>query len=318
MINIEADNVNGAYTEGMLYLMEEGVPEESRNGKVIVAPEPVCTTYYRPTERVLFSPERDANPFFHLMECLWMMDGRNDAEFLIYFNSRMGQYANDDGTFDGAYGHRWRKHFMFDQITYLVELLKRDPTTRRAVLTMFDPAFDLGTNSKDIPCNTQIYFDMRYNKLNMTVCNRSNDAVWGCYGANAVHFSFLQEVIAGMLDVTVGDYRQFSNNLHFYPNAPRMDIVLSQPFSTDLYLKYGWKPYPVVTNPTEWFQDLTNFMDDPHMDGANSFFYMVARPVLLAWIAHKEKKIGWAINIAESIADPAWQHACVAWLGRRF
>jgi hypothetical protein len=52
--------------------------------------------------------------------------------------------------------------------------------------------------------------------LNITVTNRSNDAVWGCYGANAVQFSVLQEYLAARLGVRVGVYRQVSDSLHVY------------------------------------------------------------------------------------------------------
>jgi hypothetical protein len=47
--------------------------------KVLVSQTPVVTCYSAPTQRVLFSPMRDANPFFHLMEALWMLAGRDDV-----------------------------------------------------------------------------------------------------------------------------------------------------------------------------------------------------------------------------------------------
>ena len=65
---IDATNVNQAYEKGVAYLIDEGVKEDSRNGPVVVAPGPVLTRYTHPTQRVLFSPLRDANPFFHIME----------------------------------------------------------------------------------------------------------------------------------------------------------------------------------------------------------------------------------------------------------
>ena len=65
-MELTATNVNQAVNEGFHYLAVAGVEENSRNGKVIVAPEPVLTTYTHPTERVLFSPLRDANPFLHV------------------------------------------------------------------------------------------------------------------------------------------------------------------------------------------------------------------------------------------------------------
>jgi thymidylate synthase len=52
--------------------------------------------------------------------------------------------------------------------------------------------------------------------LDLTVLCRSNDVVWGAYGANAVHFSVLQEYLAGRIGVDVGVMYQFSNNYHGY------------------------------------------------------------------------------------------------------
>jgi hypothetical protein len=50
-------------------------PQGSRAGDVLVAPHPVMSVTSIPTERVLFDPARDANPFFHLFESLWMLAG---------------------------------------------------------------------------------------------------------------------------------------------------------------------------------------------------------------------------------------------------
>jgi hypothetical protein len=50
----------------------------------------------------------------------------------------------------------------------------------------------------------------------MTVFNRSNDIVWGAYGANAVHFSFLLEFMSRLTNYPVGTYTQISVNWHAY------------------------------------------------------------------------------------------------------
>ena len=70
---IDTRNVNTALRWALPELLKEGVEEPSRNGLVLVMPTPVTTVYQRPQERVVFSPERNANPFFHLMESLWML-----------------------------------------------------------------------------------------------------------------------------------------------------------------------------------------------------------------------------------------------------
>ena len=72
---IHARNVNDAVVKGAELLKAGGLTQDSRAGGTLEYPEPVCTVYERPLERVLFDAIRDANPFFHLMEALWMLAG---------------------------------------------------------------------------------------------------------------------------------------------------------------------------------------------------------------------------------------------------
>ena len=131
MHSIKVRNVNEAYTVGLRHLNEFGYVEESRGGSVITLPEPVCTTYTHPCERVLFNQKRDANPFFHFMEGLWMLAGRHDVEWISEYNGSLMKFSDNGMTFHGAYGNRWRHHFqidgrIIDQIEKLIILLKRD------------------------------------------------------------------------------------------------------------------------------------------------------------------------------------------------
>lgn len=235
-----------------------GVREQSRNGPVLVAPGPVITQYSRPWERVLFSPKRDANPIFHLMEAIWMIAGQDNIEWLQKFSSNIATYAETDGTMHGAYGHRWRTRWG-DQLKEVLEILKKDPDTRQAVMQMWDYKSDLGVAKKDKPCNTHIYFDCRGGNLNMTVCCRSNDMLWGAYGANAVHFSFLQELMASSLRLGVGVYRQISNNFHLYTDLPMVkDFLESPPYEDFDKYQEGLPALPLLLE----YERLEDFTDD--------------------------------------------------------
>lgn len=184
----------------------------------------VITEYERPCERVLFNPARDANPFFHFFESLWILAGRRDVGFLSQFNSTIKNYSDNGDTFHAAYGYRLRRHFRtgdgeeIDQLVRVIEMLREEPDTRRAVMMIWDPREDLATHSRDIPCNDTVMFKLRDKVLDMTVCNRSNDAIWGAYGANAVQFSVLQEFVAHTVNADVDYYRQVSDNFHVYPD----------------------------------------------------------------------------------------------------
>lgn len=321
MKSISANSVSAALAAGISHLMMAGGREQSRNGAVLVAPTPVTTTYTNPIQRVLFSPTRDANPFFHLMESLWMLAGRNDLEFPKYFNSRFGAYSDDGATIHGAYGHRWINHFGFDQLDRIVEILTKDPNSRRAVLSMWDAPADLDPNAgADVPCNTQAYFDLRGGRLNMTVVNRSNDAIWGAYGANAVHFSVLLEVLAARLAVGIGVYRQMSNNLHVYTDIYSEEKLaeIAAEAHVSAVDQYPEFVYMVDLPWEQWHAELLRFMAAPaEFDNSPSrFFQDVARPVFQAWHERRTGK-GDGLYWAQTIAAQDWGKACVEWIQRR-
>ncbi len=337
---IRVRNVHAALPLGLAHLHSVGIPMPSRAGNVIVAPGPVTTVYECPTERVLFWPERDANPFFHFFECLWMMAARNDAAFLTQFVKRMKDFSDDGVTLQGAYGHRWRRHWTIgapsgrveyvDQIKRVIALLKAQPHSRRAIITMFDPVVDLRTDegSKDIPCNLTINFGVSYgkrdepNRLNMMTVARSHDAIWGAMGANAVHFSFLQEYIAAHLGLAVGTFTQISFNYHAYEDVfkktYRGALVAGAAPTPNPYEAGTVAPYPIVTNPGAWDMDLALFLEDPKAYGfTNSFFSSVAKPMWFSHLAYKRKDIPAALEIIERCKAQDWRVACREWLERR-
>ena len=272
---IETRNAHQALPEVMRYLQHAGVRRDSRNGPVLKAPGPVTIVYERPTERVMFWEQRDANPFFHLLEALWMLCGRNDVAFPASIVGSMLNFSDGGRTLNGAYGWRWRHHFGFDQLETIAEDLRTNPDCRRQVLAMWDGRHDLGLRSKDLPCNTQAYFSINDGKLDLMVCNRSNDAVWGALGANAVHFSMLQEYMAAKVRVPVGMYWQVSNNLHIYlqQHEELMSEMAVKAWPSTQY--YGPYLHEVVkTTPLIPRGDVDRFEQDMQMlvgeDGADN------------------------------------------------
>lgn len=331
MRTIIVRNVHQALVEGAYQLSKFGQKTDSRNGPVMVLPVPLTTVYMRPTERVLFHPERDANPFFHFFESLWMLSGRNDVEFVSFFNSGMVNYSDDGKTFNAAYGHRWRKHFGTDQLEGIIRALDNDPTCRRQVLGMWDVRVDLGNPSKDLPCNTQAYFQVDLDgKVQMMVTNRSNDLIWGAYGANAVHFSFLLEYVAAALGREVGLYYQTSFNTHYYTET-HQELVEQLAAKGPMPPAQYTDPYsegqvhntiPLMSLPRgRWDRELQMFMekrdegvyDDP-------FFAQVAAPLYRAYLAFKTKdpdRFEQALQHTGQCAAQDWMIACKEWLQRR-
>lgn len=366
MLVINARTVSEALHNGLHAIRVHGIAKPSRVGDVMVMPRPVMTEYADPTNRVLFSPMRDANPFFHVMETLWMLAGRNDLPWLTRFNKRFEAYSDDGGkTQPGAYGYRWRYYFGHDQLKDIILELKNNPDTRRCVLTMWDggsraswqqPQFEDNledgqanyaeaeqpgdfyaavAGSADVPCNTHAYFDTIDGRLNMTVCCRSNDIIWGAYGANAVHFSFLLEFMAAATGIPMGVYRQFSNNFHLYTNVLPVEQIMPLARNADASDKYMMRETPnslrkvfvapelrkvplLQTDLDTFERDLLKFMSDEDEDEfSEPFFERVAVPM---WDAHSEyrsKRYDGAIDHASRIAADDWRVACVDWLQRR-
>jgi len=321
-MEIRTRNVNTALSDALWRLKVCGVGEQTRNGPVIAFPEPIMTIYERPQERVLFWGERDANPIFHLMESIWMLAGRRDVKFLEQFNSKIGQYSDDGEVFNAAYGYRWRTHFGYDQLKLIIDILRADPNTRQAVMQIWEPD-DLFKFTKDKACNTQVFFEIRQGYLNMTVINRSNDMWYGCYGANAVHFSMLMEFVAHAVGVPMGEYRQFSNNLHLYTelyDAVKHLDCPPEPYDYDAY-QHGVRPSPILNIGDDWrswLEDAEAFCDDPFRtkDFTHPFFLDVAWPMAMVSKVRKDKT-GTGIDWAHSIVAEDWKIAVGDWIERR-
>jgi len=226
------------------YDEQRALVTDSRNGRVLKFTNPVASVYLS-QDITLFNAIRDSNPFFSVFESLWMLAGRNDTKFVTEFVKNMQNYSDDGITLNGAYGHRWRHHFGFDQIQWAVDELTKDPGSRRVNIQMWDPFRDpqllRTTGSLDVPCNTNLYLELQDGQLNMLVANRSNDLIWGAYGANLVHFSLFQQYIAQALQCKTGVYTQMSRNAHIYLDNPvtrRMIVESGDSFMlTDEYQK---------------------------------------------------------------------------------
>lgn len=339
MIVLNVRNVHEALPRAMKMLSENGIIRESRNGQVLRLKEPVATVYSEPTERVEFHPWRDSNPFFHFYESLWMLAGRRDVAPLIRYVPRMSEFSDDGEKFNAAYGHRWRHlDYKQDQLVVICNALRKNPDDRQQVLQIWDHRLDLGTTTKDHACNLTATLQIVDNRLDMVVLCRSNDVIWGCYGANAVHFSVLLEYMARRIGCAVGTYTQVSVNWHAYMNVyeKMRDAALSfEPEAHDNPYVDGRfmdpttpvTPYPIAEPGTDFEKWDLNCRCFVSVDGALTqsydrmnylpFFRNVAWPIVRAHDLHKAGATQEAISSMAECAAADWRMACVAWLMRR-
>jgi hypothetical protein len=337
-------NVHEALPIALDLMQREGIKRDSRNGGVYQHPEPVATVYSNPCERVIFHPWRDANPFFHFYESLWMLAGRRDIASLTRYVKRMASFSDDGETQNAAYGYRWRHAPVFephwggpvggeeDQLDLIIAGLQKNKDCRRQVLQIWDHARDLGVQTKDAACNIAVTFQVNHDgKLDMTVFCRSNDIIWGCYGANAVHFSVLMEYIATSVGVPMGRYTQISVNWHAYEDHAFLEHH-SQEEDPGPYEYEPVYAFPLMSTPREqWDLDCATFTSNggsinPNWDQekfSDPFFRDVAYPIVMAHDFFKDpfRPKGYFEPIYHWLSKceaSDWRLACTEWMQRRW
>jgi len=154
--------------------------------------------------------------FSALGELLWYLTGENDLEFIKYYVGSVYERESDDGiTVRSGYGERlFNYRGAINQIENVIHLLQEKPSSRRAVIQLFD-ASDLTAPYKSIPCTCTLQLLIRDGKLNLLVNMRSNDAYLGL-PHDVFAFTMLQEIIARSVGVDVGVYQHCVGSLHLY------------------------------------------------------------------------------------------------------
>lgn len=332
------------------YIFHCGIEQPSRNGPVLRIPGVVVMTVTRPWERVNTMRDRDANPFFHLMEAACMLAPLNDAQFLGHFAKNIVNYSDDGATFNAFYGTRLFERWG-NQLEHIVEILSKDPTSRQCVAQVWDPS-DLYQSTKDKACNVMAMFEIRDDQLNMTTINRSNDAIWGMVtGANVVHWSYFHEFVACALNLPMGHWTHVSNNLHVYVENPTwkaLSTKFAPEHAEDLYDHPLWNPdfdsVPLFRTPVRdirvdrYFQ-AREFQSELHQTLRDMTWCIkqgvtycpkahtlpfpwitdVLTPVFNTWQLRKadcHKDI--VLRETELIKSKDWRIACQAWLERRY
>lgn len=147
-------------------------------------------------------------------ETLWYWAGRNDLDFIGKFATLWSKISDDGVTCNSAYGYILKYKFGFDQIETIIDILKNDKNTRRAVLNINTPNPNVAS-TKDEMCTIALVFQIRNNKLNCTGIMRSNDLIYGLT-YDLTYFTQIQKYIAERVGVKVGSYTHFTTSMHVY------------------------------------------------------------------------------------------------------
>jgi thymidylate synthase len=147
-----------------------------------------------------------------LGELLWYLSASNKLAFIKYYLDAYSRESDDGKTIQSAYGPRLFGMRRQNQIRNVIELLRKKPSSRRAVIQILN-AEDI--KSREVPCTCVLQFLVRGSYLHMVTTMRSNDAYRGL-PHDIFAFTMLQEAIARSLGKEVGSYKHVVGSLHLY------------------------------------------------------------------------------------------------------
>lgn len=203
-------NANEAFNHFYYRIQEDGIV--TRDTKALFD---VGFLIQEPLDNLITNKNRAWDVSYAEAEWQWYLTGDSSIYRLGYIYGKIPKIwkdiANEDGRVNSNYGFYW---FTLGQYDNVLQILKDDPESRRASLSIYD-ANDINMYSKDTPCTYAINFSIVKNKLNMSVMMRSND-LWFGFCNDQYCFSRLQEKMANDLDIEIGTYFHFVNNLHLY------------------------------------------------------------------------------------------------------
>lgn len=179
-----------------------------------------------------------------IQELLWFLEGSTDNNWLLQRGVTIwNEWALENGDLGPVYGKQWRSWQCpdgrtIDQISELIDMIKRKPDSRRLLVNAWNPADlpdeslspqDNVRNGKAAlpPCHTLFQFYVANGRLSCQLYQRSADLFLGV-PFNIASYSLLTHMIAQQCDLEVGDFVHTFGDCHLYLNHLTDDIVFEQ------------------------------------------------------------------------------------------
>lgn len=248
------------YIDMISRVMREPQYESAPRGQNIKEILGASFTIKNPRDRIPYVVGRKFSMSYMVAELIWYLAGDNSTEWISKYSAFWRDISDDGVTANSAYGARLFKPHdkiaqgRYTQLDYIIEELKRDPDSRRAVMHLRVP--DDSIDAKlDVPCTLALQFFIRDGALHQVANMRSSDLIFGiAYDIPA--FTVFQELIANELGVEVGTYTHTSNSLHIYERHFDMAEKIIQAGSTNdsLALQQKNGPMPRLVGNIETVQ----------------------------------------------------------------
>jgi thymidylate synthase len=161
-----------------------------------------------------------------LHELLWYLSGEDHIRNLRKVTKIWDAWADENGNLETAYGRYWRRfphpyqdhagHWHVrevDQIQFVIDTLKKDPTSRRMVVTAWEPGN--ATTSKLPPCHYSFVFNVQAGRLNCHLTQRSGDIALGI-PFNLACYATLTQMLAQETGLQVGHFSHTIVDAHIY------------------------------------------------------------------------------------------------------
>ena len=203
-----------------------------------------------------------------IYELLWFLRGETNVAYLKENGvSIWDEWANTEGELGPVYGKQWRSWEgangeTVDQITWLINEIKRNPDSRRLVVSAWNPV-DLPKMALS-PCHCLFQFYVADGKLSCQLYQRSADSFLGV-PFNIASYALLTMMVAQVCDLELGDFVHTFGDLHLYINHVEQ---------AKLQLSRELRPLPTMKiNPSVksifdfQFEDFTleNYNPHPHI-----------------------------------------------------
>lgn len=166
-----------------------------------------------------------------IYELLWFLKGDTNINYLTENGVRIwNEWADENGNLGPVYGHQWRNWNSdgIDQISEIIESLKKNPDSRRLLVSAWNPSVlpdtsksfsDNVANGKAAlpPCHAFFQFYVADGKLSCQLYQRSADIFLGV-PFNIASYALLTMMVAQVCGYQAGDFVHTFGDAHIYSN----------------------------------------------------------------------------------------------------